>query len=199
MRRSLLVLGIVIALTLVGTAALAAGMKASRGTVNDPQNTDFVAFTTTGGGGGTAAMVLDVDAKIEGIGKATVRTDASWQWLPGPYSADHPCALVNQTPQVLPDLISSNPAFNYSATVTITSKKGDQLVGNVSGGSVCEIVVFGPASSINQWLVAFEIDGAASTGKFAGDSGQGVVDFKFDSSTPEFVQPFQISLNRTKG
>lgn len=171
--------------------------KASRGVVAAPTNADFLSFLTTGGGGGTAAMVLDVDAKIEGIGMATVNIDASWQWSPGPYSADHPCALVNQTPQVLLDLLAVpiGPR-TYTATVTITSKKGDMLVGNISGGSVCEVVVFGPGQSINQWLVAFEIDGAASTGKFAGDSGQGLIDFKYDSAVFDFVAPFQLTLNR---
>ena len=197
MKRTFLTAGILMVLAIVAaTASLAGGMKAFRGTVEDPHLTGFTAFTTTGGGGGTAAMVLEVEAQIEGIGQADVSIDASWQWSPGPYSADHPCALVNITPQDLPDLVSGDPAFTYNATVTITAKNGDQLIGNISGGSVCEVVVFGPGMSINQWLIAFEIDGAASTGKFAGDIGQGVVDFKFDSQTFAFVQPFQISLNR---
>lgn len=195
--RRLVAFALSVVIVLAGATGAMAGDKASRGVVGDPQLTDFLAFTSTGGGGGTAAMVLDVDAKIEGIGKATVRIDASWQFSPGPYSADHPCALVNQTPQMLFDFISLGP-FLYTATVTITSKKGDKLVGHVSGGSVCEIVVFGPAESINQWLVAFEIDGMLSTGKFFGDSGQGLIDFKFDSRPASlgFVQPFQLTLNR---
>ena len=190
---SAILLGAIFVLT--GANSALAGDKASRGVVSDPQIAGFLAFTTTGGGGGTAAMLLVVDANIEGIGQATVSIDSSWQWSPGPYSSDHPCALVNKTAQTLPDLWTGNDR-EYDATVTITSKKGDRLVGNISGGSVCEISVFGSAQSINQWLIAFEIDGGASTGKFFGDSGQGLIDFKFDSLFFGFVQPFQLTLNR---
>ena len=188
---------VITVLLALGVATAFAGDKASRGVVENPQLAGFLHFTSTGGGGGTAAMVLEVDANIEGIGMATVTTDASWQWSPGPYSTAHPCALVNSVPQILFDFVSIG-MFPYNGTVTITSENGDTLVGIVSGGSVCEIIVFGAGESINQWLVSFEIDPTASTGKFAGDIGQGVVDFKFDSraSVLNFVQPFQISLNR---
>lgn len=205
-RKSLVVVAVIVAAMMaLGSVALAkGGLKFSRGEVKAPELADFIAFTTTGGGGGTAAMLLEVDSKIKKVGDVTVSIDASWQWTVGvgvfgpPFSTDHPCALVNITAQDLPDLISG-ASRTYAATVTMTNNKnGDVLVGNISGGSVCEVEVFGAAQSINQWLIAFEIDGASSTGKFAGASGQGLIDFKFNSQTSAFVQPFQISLNMAK-
>ena len=81
------------------------------------------------------------------------------------------------------------------AEVTIEAKNGDVLVGFITGGSVCELEVF-VDGTINQWLIAFEVDPDDSTGKFAGKTGQGTIDFKVDSRSPgSFVQPFQISLN----
>ena len=56
----------------------------------------------------------------------------------------------------------------------ITNKKGDQLVGQIVGGSVYELVIFGPSASINEWLISFQIDSGLSTGKFAGATGTGV-------------------------
>ncbi len=215
MRRNKLAMGVLCAsLVLWMGTAYADGLKLHSGVFVDPQPnpstkdanpqpTDFLAFTTTRGGGGTAAMVLKVNAQIEGIGKAVVNIDASWQWIPGTYSSDHPCAIVNKSPQTLPDLISRNPKFLYKATVTIASQNGKH-VGNVTGGSVCEIEVFSVGQSINQWLISFEIDPAKSTGIFAGAKGQGLIDFKFDSSVVAvfpvivfkgFIEPYQIRLN----
>ena len=174
----------------------AGGSKAKRGQADDPQNTDFLAFTSTGGGGGTAGMVLEVAASIEGMGQSVINVDSSWHWSPGPYETGrHQCALVDQVPSpVLPDALTGDPIV-YASEVRITAANGDQVVGNIQGGSVCELVVFAPAESINQWLIAFEVSGDDSTGRFAGRSGQGVIDFKYNSMTFSFEQPFQLSLN----
>jgi len=188
-----------VGLLLVGSAAWAAGghYHTHLSQVGTPGNSAYKAITTTSGGGGTAGMLLEVPANIKDVSKKSmVVIDASWQWTPGPYSANHPCALVNVTPQYgLPNLFGG--AVNYLAEVVITTDKaGDVLIGNISGGSVCEVEVFGSAQSINQWLIAFEIDPSKSTGKFAGRTGQGLIDFKYNSKTFAFEQPFQITMNR---
>jgi hypothetical protein len=200
--------------------AYANGKTALRGIVPDAQATDFLAFVTASEGDGTAAIELEVDAQIESIGPAVVNINASWQCpdcdappLNNPmvlYSifADHrPCALVNNSEQLLPDLIGGG-LFLYTAKVTITSKNGNHvIVGDISGGSVCQLeeTSFGLGQSINQWLFAFQINPDESSGKFAHAIGQGLIDLKFDTTIVSlpgdplifegFVQPFQIFLN----
>lgn len=194
MKRKLTVIVLVLALALWGATALAGGPKAFRGTVDDPQVTDFQAISISSQNSGDAGMILEVEAQIEGIGKAIVNINASWDFDTYFDGSRHPCALV--------DKISQGPFLNllgapttYMAEVTIEAKNGDVLVGFIAGGSVCELEVF-VDGTINQWLIAFEVDPDDSTGKFAGKTGQGTIDFKVDSRSPgSFVQPFQISLN----
>jgi hypothetical protein len=181
------------------------------------QDPDFLAFVSAREGDGTAAIELEVDAQIESIGPAVVNINASWQCPdcdPPPLynpmvlygiSADRPCALVNNTEQVLPDSLGGG-LFLYTAKVTITSKNGNHVIaGDVSGGSVCQLEETGFGESINQWLVSFQINPDESSGKFADAIGQGLIDLKFDSTIVSppgdplvfegFVQPFQIFLN----
>ncbi len=91
-------------------------------------------------------------------------------------------------------------------SVVITAANGDQLVGQTRGGYVCEIAVFScnnveaPGidgnndgiceggetcvppfpTSINESTSTFDIDGSASTGRFAGASGYGSIHSIFD-------------------
>ena len=95
-------------------------------------------------------------SNIGGVGASSTLIDASWDW--GLYSALHPCALMDVgTSPTLPNHLTAPPfdPINYAATVTITANNGDTIVGQVSGGSVCELSVTGPLMSTNEWLIAF--------------------------------------------
>jgi len=186
----------VFSLALLSTTSLGAGGKAKGGTAEPDVTTDFLAFTSSLGLGGKAGMVLDVKSNIGGVGASSTLIDASWDW--GFYNGDHPCALMDvRTSPTLDNHLTPYPfdPINYSATVTITANNGDTIVGQVSGGSVCELSVTGPLMSTNEWLIAFQFDGSMSTGRFLGRSGTGYINFRIDSGAGDFVGPFQFSLN----
>ena len=156
----------------------------------DPQLTGFQAISSSGFSPPRAGMVFAIsDVNIPGVGKSTVTIDGSWDW--SSYSTSHPCALFDSaaSPSLI-ELINTDfgpPvifAFNvYNAAVTITDNKGDTIAAAITGGSVCEIVVFGPGDSINEWVVAFETDGVSSTGKYAGRTGTGHLVFRLSGAT----------------
>ncbi len=85
--------------------------------------------------------------------------------------------------------------INYHATVTITANNGDMIVGQITGGSVCELSVSGPLMSVNEWLIGFKLDGSLSTGRFADRAGSSYINMRIDSGVGDFSGPFQISLN----
>jgi len=184
---------IAVSFLLVSGTSLGAQGKSKGGTAEPDVTSDFVAFSTSGGGGGRAGMVLDVKSNIGGVGASSTLIDASWDW--GLYSALHPCALMDsmESPPLY-DFLSQD-LIMYQATVTITANNGDKIVGQITGGSVCELSVSGPLMSVNEWLIGFIFDGSLSTGRFADRSGSGYINMRIDSGVGDFSGPFQISLN----
>jgi len=121
-------------------------------------------------------------SKIGGIGDSVVSFSASWDW--NTYSADYSCALVETVGHdFTTDLIPTSPtylmAWSSTAMVTITHKSGAVITADITGGSVCEITVFGPGMSINEWNINFKVNGG--TKRFMGATGTGTIHFFFDS------------------
>lgn len=71
--------------------------------------------------------------------------------------------------------------FRTDATVKITTKNGDEINGEIVGGSVYEIKRpgTGGGGSINEWFISFDI--VNGTGKFADADGTGQVHMLWDS------------------
>ncbi len=147
--------------------------------------------------------------RIEGLGKVTVETSASWDWglytgiETGTPNVDevevHPCALMNTTPHTfLANLVPGGPApWDADATVTITTRHGDEIFGHIVGGSVCELEVLPGPTTVNEGITSFEIIGG--TGKFANASGSGLLRNVFNFATGEFeANEIFLHLDRSK-
>jgi len=163
-----------------------------KGSITDHASSHFIA---EGGDGRTAGSEGSLFAQIGGIGDSEVLFSASWDWGhapapigPGDVGYDgtrHPCALVDINPQVLIfDFIDFGNPWTSTAEVTITHKSGAVIEANITGGSVCEITVFGSLQSINEWNINFEVVGG--TKRFIDAAGSGTIHFFFDSSNGTF-------------
>lgn len=100
--------------------------------------------------------------------------------VPGPLTDDYANGKVRRGH---PD------GFRTDATVTITNGEGDEIHGDIVGGSVTEIAVpgTGGGGSINEWFISFDIDGG--TGEFAPATGSGYVHMVFDSGSAHTELP----------
>jgi len=181
-------------------AASGGGNKATRGVLSDG---DLLAYASCWTGATEfcqpvkkySGRIWTGEGEIEGLGPVTVEVRACWDWgrsqplTPPPpyiYTADHRGALIVTTTQGFEDDNVDTPidgTWTANATVTITTKKGDEINGNIVGGSVYELVVhqYPDSGSINEWLISFNIDGG--TGKFSSASGTGLYRMVWDSST----------------
>jgi hypothetical protein len=202
--KRILTIGLVlmVAMLITSTTVYAKGNPAKIAPT-DPQVTGFTAFSISAYSYPRAGMVFNMtDVNIPGVGRSVVTIDGSWDW--SIYDGSHPCALVDSLPSpAMLDLVSNDPGFIYNAAVTIVDRKGSVIAAGITGGSVCEIVVPGSMGdgSINEWVMAFETDGALSTGKYAGRTGTGHIVFRLDSSTgadPVFLDPRFIVLQLNK-
>jgi len=176
--------------------------KATRGTLKDEVVSNAAShFIFLGGDGRNAGTIVSSKGEIEGLDKVTVKASSSWDWAlftnseNGDVEERHPCALVNTTPHTFLGGTASGGVFTTDATVTITTKKGDKIFANVTGGSVCEIKVdtsVSPPCTTNEGVATFEIvDG---TGKFSSASGNGLLHTIFDFCNGVFVLD-EISLH----
>ena len=212
---------LVLLLTSVTGAFADDGKKAKVGLLGDEVVSHAAThFVAAGGDGDNAGAIASSEGKVKGLGKVTVDVSSSWDW--GLFSStDHPCALMNissHTFSAVNDAIAITAGtapcltpigtaetactaagfgFTTDATVTITTKKGDEVSGVVRGGSVCEIATFtGPICTINEGITAFEITGG--TGKFVSASGSGVLRSIFNFCTGTFELD-EIMLHLIKG
>ncbi len=185
-RAIILTVVLVLVLTLVSGTVFAAGgfKKAKTGILDEGL---LIAYGSSSSGGNPnvySGRIWEGYGNIESIGKATVRISASWDWGRGApagesnqiHTGDHKGGPIVTTSQNFIDTPARETPFDgpFTATVTITDKKGNVIVGNIVSGSVFELEVFGSLTSINEWLISFVVDSEASTGQFSGATGTGV-------------------------
>jgi hypothetical protein len=185
-----LVAMVIMALIVGGTAMAKGGKeKSSRGVLDEGL---LMAYGSSSYGPNYySGRIWEGYGQIEGIGKAVVRVSAAWDWgwqsfygsgTNWLYTNDHHGALIVTQPVDHTDTKGETEQegdFTCEATVNITDEEGDQIFGNIVGGSVYELEVWGGGQSNNEWLISFEIVGG--TGKYSDASGTGVYRMTWES------------------
>jgi hypothetical protein len=144
-----------------------------------------------GGDGSHAGFELQATGELGALGAVTVVVSAAWDWATS--SVVHPCALVEVAPRTFPiDIATSFDPTPWTATasVTVTTASGS-VVGQVTGGSVCEVEELGDDSDpethgfLLEGIVSFELTGGS--GDLAGASGTGHARLVASSVTREIT------------
>ena len=163
--------------------------------------------------------------KLKGGKKATVEASAVWNW--GTYLPNHPSALVYNKPITMPDdhkhagcTIVSGGTHTFTGMVKITTKKKGEIHAKVMGGDNNERHLFSAGAhspgcdasggspfsgsgfdathneTENEVLINFEITGG--TDKFAGATGNGDLQFTYNTKEPHELLSAAIILRCLK-
>jgi len=190
---------IILSLTLGATVfAAPKGPKHARGYLTNGEITYYASYWSGQTPGDPQSVkkysgrIWTAEGIIESIGHATVEVSACWDWGRSTpegetneiYTSDHQGALVVTTSQWFgdnKDWTTGSGPFECTATITITDGSGNEMWGDITGGSVYELVVFSPpdTNSINEWLIHFTVSGG--TGDFENAKGTGIYRLVWDA------------------
>lgn len=181
------VLAGLLALGVVGVWA-AGQQKATTGILGDEVITHAAShFVSTDGV--TAGAEITSQGNVEGLGKVEVTVSASWDW--GLYSTGHRCALMNTNLVTLDhDFVPSFVPWDAEATITITTKKGDQIFGEVVGGSVCELAWIDASGDRHE-------PGTIPGDDVVGTDNEGLTSYEITGGTGKFEDAFGSALTRS--